>query len=176
MTSKLIIPLLVLITVVSCAPMSNNYGVYLAQINMGLPSLTFPFPNGDYIRMANGVMVEHKGPFVYATLLPRVVNGDFNNDGYADAAVIINVAYEGIGYFNHIVFAVLQDYTSGPKVTNGVIVGEVAVYTVPVFSSNVDNNKIIIQFMDRLPGQPKAVAPSVPTVEVLSVKGTTLLI
>lgn len=109
-------------------------------------------------------MVDHKGPFVAATLDNRVVNGDFNNDGYPDAAVILNVVYDGIGYFNNIVFVVLQDYQNGPQVTNGVIVGEHSVYTVPVFSSNVDNNKIIIQFMDRLPGQPKAAAPSVPTV------------
>lgn len=123
MDQKLIFGIFLLLAFAQCQGMSNNYGVYLAQINMGLPSLTFPFENGDFIRISNGVMVEHKGPFVYATLSPRVVNGDFNGDGYADAAVILNVAYEGIGYFNNIVFAVLQDYSSGPKVTNGVIVG-----------------------------------------------------
>jgi hypothetical protein len=45
-----------------------------------------------------------------------------------------------------------------------------------VFSTNVDNNKIILQFLDRLPGQPKAVAPTVPTVEVLSVNSGVLSI
>lgn len=150
--------------------------MYLAQINLGLPGLTFPFGDDNYIKISNGAMVDKKGPFVAATLSPRIVNGDFNGDGYADAAVMLNVVYDGIGYFNNIVFVVLQDYQNGPKVTNGVIVGEHSTYTVPVFSSNVDNNKIVIQFMNRLPGQPKAAAPSVPTLQVLKVEGTTLSI
>lgn len=100
--------------------------------------------NGNYIKLFNGVMVDHKGPFVSASLSPKILNGDFNNDGYADAAVILYVVYDGIGYFNNIVFVVLQDYANGPKVTNGVVVGEIATYTVDAFSTNVDNNKIIL--------------------------------
>mgnify|MGYP001474816320 CR=1 FL=1 len=104
-----------------CDSMTNNWGVYLAQINLNLPSTTFPFPNGDYIKLSNGVMIDHKGPFVGATLSPRIVNGDFNSDDYPDAAVILNVNYIGF-YFEKLIFVLLQNYTNGPKVTNGVTV------------------------------------------------------
>lgn len=164
MQNKIILITMFLVGIAISAPMTNNWGVYLAQINLNLPSLTYPFRNGGYVKLSNGIMVDQKGGFVGASLSPRVVNGDFNNDGYPDAAVILNVVYSGIGYFDNVVFVVLQDYVNRPKVTNGVVVGELATYTVEVFSSNVDDNKIIIQFMDRLPGQPKVIAPSVPTV------------
>ncbi len=123
MTHKLVLISFLFLTLSLCAQLTNNDGVYLAQINLNLPNTKFDMGNGYYITLSNGVMVDHKGPFVAATLSNRVVNGDFNNDGYMDAAVILNVVYDGIGYWNNIVFVVLQNYASGPKATNGVIVG-----------------------------------------------------
>lgn len=116
------------------------------------------------------------GPFMSAYLSPSILYSDFNEDGFADAVVILTVSYTGIGYFNQLVFVVLQDYQNGPRVTNEVIVGEVAVYTVDGFSIDKTGKKIILEFMDRLPGQPKAIAPSVPTVVTLRVEGKSLVV
>lgn len=93
MTLKIIPVLLLLFTYASCQQFSNNWAVFLAQINLNLPSTTYPFPGGNYIKLFNGNLVDKKGPYVGATLLPKVINGDFNNDGYPDAAVILNVVY-----------------------------------------------------------------------------------
>lgn len=157
-------------------PMSNNWAVYLAQINIVLPGITAPFGNGTYIKFANGTMVDHKGVFYAAHIYPRVVNGDFNGDGYADAAVIINAVWSVAGWNNNWVFVVLQDYVNGPKVTNGVQIGLRDIYNVTVFSSNVDNNKIILQFLDRNATNPFGTPPNIPTVQILKVTGTTLSI
>jgi hypothetical protein len=121
MPNKILFVTIFCIGIAMCDSMTNNWGVYLAQINLNLPSTTFPFPNGDYIKLSNGVMIDHKGPFVGATLSPRIVNGDFNSDDYPDAAVILNVNYIGF-YFEKLIFVLLQNYTNGPKVTNGVTV------------------------------------------------------
>jgi hypothetical protein len=123
MPNKILFIAMLFLGISICAPLTNNWGVYLAQINLNLPSTTFPFQNGGYVKLSNGIMVDQQGGFVGASLSPRVVNGDFNNDGYPDAAVILNVVYSGIGYFDNIIFVVLQDYANGPKVTNGVVVG-----------------------------------------------------
>jgi hypothetical protein len=174
-TKSLLLTLLCIVCAVA-VPMSNNWAVYLAQINMVLPGITAPFGNGTYIKFSNGTMVDHKGVFYAATIYPRVVNGDFNGDGYADAAVIINAVWSVAGWNNNWVFVVLQDYANGPKVTNGVQIGLRDIYNVTVFSSNVDNNKIILQFLDRNATNPFGGPPDIPTVQILKVSGTTLSI
>jgi hypothetical protein len=123
MAQKLIILSFLFLTLSFCAQLTNNDAVYMAQINLNLPNTKFDMGNGYYITLSNGLMVDHKGPFVGASLSNRVINGDFNNDGYMDAAVILNVVYDGIGYWNNIVFVVLQDYVNGAKPTNGIVVG-----------------------------------------------------
>lgn len=107
--------------------MTSNYAVLTAQINMVLPNLKFDMGNGNYIRLSNGLMSERRGPFVAASLNQKILNADFNGDSYPDAAVLLHVVYDGIGYWNNILFVVLQNFSTGPKPTNGVVVGEVAI-------------------------------------------------
>lgn len=91
-----------------------------------------------------------------------------HNDNYTDAAVLLHVVYDGIGYDNTIVFVVLQNFPLS-TFTNGVIIGEGAISQIDTFSTDNENKKIILQFLDRQPGQPKAVAPSIPTLLKLKV-------
>lgn len=155
--------------ILSNSQLTNIDVVYAAQINIGLPNLKFNLGNGNYIRIANGILAETNGPFVGASLSKKILNADFNNDGYIDAAVILNVVYTGIGYWDSFVFVVLQNYSTGPVVTNGLVVGEVAINQIDTFSTDITNKKIILQFLDRLPGQAKVFAPSVPTLVTLKV-------
>lgn len=175
MNSKILLAAFLCLAIVSHCQLTNNDAVYAAQINIALPNLKFELGNGNFIRIANGVLVEKSGPFVAATLSKKFLNGDFNNDGFIDAAVILNVVYDGIGYWNNFVFVVLQNHQTGPVVTNGVVVGEVAISQIDTFSTDLDGKKIILQFKDRLPGQPKAVAPSVPTLLKLKVNAGALV-
>lgn len=163
------------LAMMSNSQLTNNDAVYAAQINIALPNLRFELGNGYWIRIANGVLAEKNGPFMGATLSKKILNGDFNNDGYMDAAVILMVVYDGIGYWNNMVFVVLQNYQTGPVVTNGVVVGEVAIYQIDTFSTDLDGKKIILQFKDRLPGQPKAAATTVPTLVKLKVNNGVLV-
>lgn len=159
---------------VTASQFTSVWGVYVANINIQLPNLAYKV--GDVnLQLSNGVLTQPTGGIVSATLDNRILNADFNNDTYADAAVVLTVVYDGIGYFSKVVFVVLQNYATGPKPTNGIHIG-MATYNLDLFSMNSENKKIIVGFMDRLPGQPKAAAPSVPTIFTLSLVDTALII
>mgnify|MGYP001166042235 FL=1 len=92
-------------------------------------------------------MVDHKGPYLGATLLKRVINADFNNDTYLDAAVLLDVIHDvgdGTFYTTTHVFIVLQDYANGPRVSWDYPLAKQPTAKIDIFSTNVENNKIII--------------------------------
>lgn len=121
-------------------------------------------------------MVEGKGgDYRTASLTTQILNGDFNDDGHPDAAVIIYAIYNGIGYFSRILFVVLYDKANGPFVTNGVHIG-IATYQVDLFSLDATGKKIIVGYMSRYPGQPKAAPPIVPTILYFEVKDKKLTV
>jgi hypothetical protein len=130
------------------AQLTSYSAAELAQVNINLPSITLPFGSGEYIRLFNGVMVDHNGPFVNATLYKRIVNADFNNDSHVDAAIIVDVYYNTtVGYNGNLVthiFVVLQDYVNGPQVSYGYPITKYANASIDIFSSNVDNTKIVL--------------------------------
>jgi hypothetical protein len=121
----------------------------MAQINLNLPSLTYPMGGENYIRLFNGVMIDHKGPFLGATLSQRIENGDFNNDTYEDAVVLLDVIYDygnGVNATGTNVFLILQDIASGPKVTGYYSLAKSPTAKVDIFSANFDVNKLIIEY------------------------------
>lgn len=71
------------------ARLTSNDASLLGNINTQLPNLTYKFGN-EIIKLNNGVgYPEQKGSIRSATLTDRILNADFNNDGYPDAAVIL---------------------------------------------------------------------------------------
>ncbi len=169
-----VLPLLMMVLTLSSSmtALQNNYSVEVAMLSIQLPNLTFKL--GDFtIPLNNGQFSASSGGIRSATLHDRVLFSDFNNDGHPDAAVLLHVVYDGIGYFSNVVFVVFQDYVKGAIVSNG-IHASIATYKIDVFSVDPEGKKIIVGFMDRLPGQPKAAAPSVPTYMFLQVKNNTL--
>lgn len=164
---KTIILAAMLIAYTLSQQLTNLKASGLANINIQLPNLAYKL--GDTkLQLFNGVLTQKSGSIVQATLDDRILNADFNNDGYMDAAVVLTVVYDGIGYFSKVVFVVLQDYTNGPYITNGVHIS-LAIYKFDIFSMDSDNKKIIVGYVDRLPGQPKAALPTVPTITKLAV-------
>jgi hypothetical protein len=155
--------LLLLVICCSSQRMTNNFAALAGQINVQLPNLFYPIGQ-DLIKLNNGVSSPNPttGSIYSARLTDRILNADFNNDGLPDAAVILNIVYTGIGYFTNTVFIVLQDLKNGPYVTNGINLG-IATYKTDIFTLDYTNNNIIASFVDRLPGQPKAALPTVPT-------------
>ena len=93
---------------------------------------------------------------------------DLNGDGLADALVIIRVVYTGIGYFDLFVVPVIMQPTGKAMVSpsSGYKIGETSVYAIDSFNL-VSNAVVELAFMDRHPGEPKTIAPSVPTVLAL---------
>jgi len=120
----------------SFASHSNVYAVSLAQINLQLPNLYINFGPRPYywLRFLNGTLQSKNGPFHSAIINRRFINGDFNNDGYADAAVLVKLNYNSSGYFNTFVVAVIQDYNGGPQVPIPVIVGSIAIEDIKTFT------------------------------------------
>ena len=80
-------------------------------------------------------------------LSKRIVNGDFNKDTYLDAAVLLDVIHDagdGINYTTTHVFMILQDYANGPRISYDYPLAKQPTAKVDIFSSNVENNKLII--------------------------------
>ncbi len=138
MSQKLVM-FLCLVGIAISDQMTYNDAAELAQININLPSTTFPFGSFEYIRLSNGVMVDHKGAYLAATLSPRIVNADFNNDTYTDAAVLLDVVHDagdGLNYTTTHVFIVLQDYANGPRVSWDYPLAKQPTAKIDIFSSN----------------------------------------
>lgn len=152
---------------------TSVWGAYVANINIQLPNLAYKVGDAT-LQLNNGVLTQPTGGILSATLDNRILNADFNNDSYPDAAVVLTVVYDGIGYFSKIVFVVLQNYATGAKPTNGIHIG-IATYKIDLFSMDSENKKIIVGFMDRLPGQPKAALPTVPTIFTLAFVDSSLV-
>lgn len=132
---KKIVFFVILLTYVFSDQLTSIKAVGNANINLQLPNLAYKL--GDTtLQLFNGILTKKTGSIMRATLNDRILNADFNNDGYPDAAVILTVVYDGIGYFSQVVFLVLQDYSTGvPYITNGVHIS-IATYSIDLFSMN----------------------------------------
>lgn len=161
MTKKIVL-LALMALLASSIVVTNSYAQELANLVSQLPNLTYRQSESSYIKLTDGVMTEGNGGYRSASLTDRILYGDFNNDGHPDAAVVLFVIYDGIGYFDYTLFVVLSDEYNGLFVTNGIAIG-MSTYKLDLFSLDGDMKKIKVGYMSRLPGQPKAAAPTVPT-------------
>lgn len=81
--------------------------------------------------------------------------GDFDNDGDTDAAVVLVESPGGTGTFYYV--AAAMNEVNGSKGTNAIFIGDrIAPQTL-----EFRKGKIIMNYADRKPNEPMAVAPSV---------------
>ena len=154
---------------------SNSYGQELGNLASLIPNLNYTLSDTNYIKLTNGVLTSSSGDYHSASLNDRVLFGDINNDGHPDAAVSLFVIYQGIGYFANILFVVLSTDSGVPLVIGGELLG-IAIYNIDLFSFDAETKRIIVGYTDRLPGQPKVILPTVPTIVNFEVKDNKLVV
>ena len=91
------------------------------------------------------------------TTLGATASGDLDGDGRNDVAAVLVHAPGGSGTFSYV--AVVLNPTAGPKATNAMLIGD----RVTVQALRVDGKAVVIEYLDRRPGEAFSVAPSVPT-------------
>ena len=95
------------------------------------------------------------------TTLGSRATGDLDGDGRQDVAAILVQQPGGTGMFTYV--AVLQNLAGGVKATNAVLVGD----RVNVQAIRVDGRTVVIEYLDRRPGEPFSATPSVATTKKL---------
>lgn len=157
-----------------CTSYSNSYAQELGTLAFQIPNYKYPMGGSNYIVMTDGVMTDAVGDFHHALVTDQVLFGDINSDGHPDAAVIIFVVYNGIGYWANILYVFLSNNSGPPSVIGGVFLG-VAIGQFDLFSFDSEMKQIVVAYVDRQPGQPKAALPTVPTVVRYEIKDNNLV-
>ena len=96
--------------------------------------------------------------------------GDVDADGRPDVAVTLVYQPGGSGSFTYV--AAVLNPTAGATGTNAVLVGD----RVKVTVLRLDGKTIVVEYLDRRPGEPFATAPSVPTTKRLVTSGGKLVV
>jgi len=102
---------------------------------------------------------------ILTDLGPQRVDGDVDGDGRPDSVVALVYRPGGSGTFTYV--ALLLNPASGPSGTNGVLIGD----RVTLSALRLDGKAIVVEYLDRRPGEPFATAPSVATTKRLSLTG-----
>ena len=125
------------------------------------------------IRLTNGVFDEPTAPGSAAKATTRLTDnrasGDLNGDGKPDAAVVLTSSGGGSGTFYYAVALLGQGGGKG-NATNAILLGD----RIGVDAIRIDGGKIIIDTLERRPGEPFTTAPSVPSARTFQVKDGTL--
>ncbi len=85
---------------------------------------------------------------------------------------MLNIVHYELGLFYRVVFIVLMDYTTGAYVTNGIAIGT-STYKIDVFSMDMDNKKIIIEYV---PGIRRGAPQPTPALMTLSLQDKQLVV
>ena len=94
---------------------------------------------------------------IVTTLGPERAEGDLDGDGRPDTAVTLIYQPGGSGTFTYV--AAVVNPTAGAAGTVAILVGD----RIKVTSLRIDGKTIVLEYLDRRPGEPFATAPSVPT-------------
>lgn len=94
--------------------------------------------------------------------------GDLNNDGVPDVAFILTQNSGGSGTFYYV--AVALKTSDGYQGTNAILLGD----RIAPQSTQIENEKVIVNYADRAAGEPMTTAPSIGVSKYLSVTGAVL--
>jgi hypothetical protein len=99
---------------------------------------------------------------IVTSLGTQRAEGDIDGDGRTDTAVVLVHQPGGSGTFSYV--ALLLNASSGPAGTNAVLIGD----RVTISTLRIDGKTIVVEYLDRRPGEPFTTAPSVATTKRLS--------
>ena len=88
-------------------------------------------------------------------IFEALTQGDLNNDGLADAAVILTQDFGGSGTFYYIAAAIKNG--QGTSGTNAVLLGD----RIAPQNTEIRNGVLIVNYAERAPGEPMTVRPSI---------------
>ncbi len=121
------------------------------------------------VTLSNGVFEEPAAPGSAAKATTRLTDkrasADLNGDGKADAAVVLTFSGGGSGTFYYVVVLLGQGGGKGTA-TNTIMLGD----RLGVDAVRIDGGKILVDILERRPGEPFATAPSVRVTRMFQVK------
>jgi hypothetical protein len=127
---------------------------------------------GRRVELVDGVAEVEAAPGSASKVTTRyfgnAATGDLNGDGTADAGFILTQSPGGSGTFYFAVAALRT--ADGWKGTNAVLLGD----RIAPQSTQIENGTLIVNFAERLPGEPMTARPSVGVTKRLRVAGDRL--
>ena len=144
--------------VVACAPAAGAD-----------PSIATFTIDGRAITLVAGRSEEPAAPGsatkIVTSLGQQRAEGDLDGDGRPDSAVVLVHQPGGSGRFTYV--ALLLNPVAGSAGTNGVLIGD----RITLSALRLDGKVIVVEYLDRRPGEPFATAPSVATTKRLLLSG-----
>lgn len=125
----------------------------------------------DTITLTNGRSERPSAPGSSSsavTTLDQKTSGDVDGDGRADSVVILVNQPGGSGTFYYV--SVLLNASGGTSTTPALILGD----RVKVNNVRIDGKTIVVELLDRAPGQPMIASPSVSVTKRFTVDGGAL--
>lgn len=126
------------------------------------------------VTVSNGIFEAPAAPGSAVKATTRVSDkgaaGDLNADGKPDAAAILTSSGGGSGTFFYVV-ALLGTGTVQGDSTNAIPLGD----RIIVDSVKIDGGKIVVDVLDRRPGDPFTTAPSVKVTRTFQVRDRALI-
>jgi hypothetical protein len=105
---------------------------------------------------------------IVTSLGPQHAEGDVDGDGRPDSAVALVYQPGGSGTFTYV--ALLLNTAAGPTGTNGVLIGD----RITLSALRIDGRTIVVEYLERRPGEPFATSPSIATTKRLALSAGTL--
>jgi len=116
----------------------------------------------ESVTLVNGRAERESAPGSAAKVVTMLTNarasGDLDGDGRADTIVVLSQQSGGSGTFYYV--AALLNGATGVTALPGVLLGD----RIVVNSARVDGGSVIVDLLDRAPGQPLTASPTVATV------------
>lgn len=164
-------PLAILLTAGSCVPVGSP-GSAGAPAPPDPNSATFVIER-DRITLAAGRAEREAAPGsatkIVTALAEQRATGDVDGDGRPDSVVLLVHQPGGSGTFFYV--ALLLNTGGGASTTPAVLLGD----RIKPTAVRIDGSTIVVEFLDRLQGQPLSAAPAVPTTRRFAVQAGMLV-
>jgi len=158
----------------ACAP-SGSAGSAGASAAVSAPdpaNATFQIER-DRITLSGGRAEREAAPGsatkIVTTLAAQRATGDVDGDARPDTAVLLVQQPGGSGTFFYV--AALLNPSSGAVATPAVLLGDRIAPT----ALRLEGTTIVVEFLDRAPGQPLSASPAVPTTKRFAVQAGALV-
>jgi hypothetical protein len=153
----------------------NNSTLVVENENIFNPLNATYIIDSNQIALVNGASEQLASPGSATKIITKNWNdptmGDLNSDGLNDAAFIVTYDSGGSGTFYYAVAALQDGQTNKAIGTNGILIGD----RIAPQNLSISKGIITINYVDRKPGEPFSVPPSVGVTKYLKLTGTNLI-